>query len=391
MLPSPQSSETQSTKPIKLRTACNPCNAAKVKCSGEKTGCERCRNLDGVQCIYTESRVGKVPGARAKKRKLQDGANSSRHVVPYSVSPSSSGHVRTPIHPAVVDSTEAVLNWTGDYHHPLEGSELVALDGAPVIFDEQGRPISNVKDPLYRGFSSIPGEYLMPSTDFGIDGFVESPVAMSSSRITPPLGAVSPASSPTSCLSQRSDIDSHCVLACAQVVISLENYILADVKVLGIILGVVRKAVDRLSELVNMQQGTRNSRFLDQLNVILNQIIDLFERGCSSFLDEDYTMQHSSLSDQLNVQSMSSCIPGFALGGFHAGRQEQCAWRAHVIQKEIQHARELLHQMRILITWSPPENACENQARELCYDNFDMRLRDLSERVGQRKAEFCQT
>ncbi|MCJ1352287.1 MAG: hypothetical protein MMC33_002271 [Icmadophila ericetorum] len=49
----------------KLRKACNECNAAKTRCSGERTGCNRCKASD-LHCIYEQSRVGKVPGVRAK-------------------------------------------------------------------------------------------------------------------------------------------------------------------------------------------------------------------------------------------------------------------------------------------------------------------------------------
>ncbi|KAF2789635.1 hypothetical protein K505DRAFT_378094, partial [Melanomma pulvis-pyrius CBS 109.77] len=57
-------------KPPKLRSACNQCNAAKVKCSGDRRGCTRCVGLN-VECIYLESRVGKVQGVRAKRKKFQ--------------------------------------------------------------------------------------------------------------------------------------------------------------------------------------------------------------------------------------------------------------------------------------------------------------------------------
>ena len=82
--------EPCSSKSTKLRAACNPCSTAKVrqsllvgssslsadsaerqvKCSGERTGCTRCRNSN-TTCIYGEAMVGKVSGARARRRKSQ--------------------------------------------------------------------------------------------------------------------------------------------------------------------------------------------------------------------------------------------------------------------------------------------------------------------------------
>ncbi|KAK2836990.1 hypothetical protein FQN49_006516 [Arthroderma sp. PD_2] len=57
-----------SSKPVRWRSACNQCHSAKVRCSGERTGCSRCSNLQ-YECVYAVSRVGKVPGIRARGNK----------------------------------------------------------------------------------------------------------------------------------------------------------------------------------------------------------------------------------------------------------------------------------------------------------------------------------
>ncbi|KAI0886472.1 uncharacterized protein GGS22DRAFT_114006 [Annulohypoxylon maeteangense] len=57
-------------KAPRLRAACNQCYVAKVKCTGEREGCTRCKTLR-AECIYAESRVGKVPGIRAKNKKIE--------------------------------------------------------------------------------------------------------------------------------------------------------------------------------------------------------------------------------------------------------------------------------------------------------------------------------
>ncbi|KAF3483152.1 uncharacterized protein GIQ15_02476 [Arthroderma uncinatum] len=57
-----------SGKPVRWRSACNQCHSAKVRCSGERTGCSRCSNLQ-YECVYAVSRVGKVPGIRARGNK----------------------------------------------------------------------------------------------------------------------------------------------------------------------------------------------------------------------------------------------------------------------------------------------------------------------------------
>ncbi|KAL4887669.1 hypothetical protein BJY04DRAFT_212697 [Aspergillus karnatakaensis] len=66
------SSYTNSKRPPKLRSACNECHAAKVRCTGEKTGCQRCSNLR-LKCAFSISRIGKVPGKRSKANRVAAG------------------------------------------------------------------------------------------------------------------------------------------------------------------------------------------------------------------------------------------------------------------------------------------------------------------------------
>ncbi|KAJ0413091.1 hypothetical protein BJY00DRAFT_322517 [Aspergillus carlsbadensis] len=67
---------TSSKRPPKLRSACNECHAAKVRCSGEKTGCQRCGNLH-LKCAFSISRIGKVPGKRSKANRVAAAAVST--------------------------------------------------------------------------------------------------------------------------------------------------------------------------------------------------------------------------------------------------------------------------------------------------------------------------
>ncbi|GAB1198506.1 hypothetical protein APSETT444_007829 [Aspergillus pseudonomiae] len=73
------SARTISKRPPKLRAACNECHAAKVRCSGEKTGCQRCANLS-LDCIFSISRIGKVPGKRSKANRAAAAAAAAAAV-----------------------------------------------------------------------------------------------------------------------------------------------------------------------------------------------------------------------------------------------------------------------------------------------------------------------
>ncbi|CAI7585694.1 unnamed protein product [Penicillium discolor] len=56
-------------QPLRLRSACTECYAAKVRCSGEKYGCDRCRR-NGLSCEYHISMVGRAP--KKQRMKMND-------------------------------------------------------------------------------------------------------------------------------------------------------------------------------------------------------------------------------------------------------------------------------------------------------------------------------
>ncbi|KAI9375782.1 hypothetical protein BJX61DRAFT_539513 [Aspergillus egyptiacus] len=86
-------SHGNSKRPPKLRSACNECHAAKVRCSGEKTGCQRCANLR-LKCAFSISRIGKVPGKRSKANRVSVSAAAA---APASAPLSTSSAISTPI------------------------------------------------------------------------------------------------------------------------------------------------------------------------------------------------------------------------------------------------------------------------------------------------------
>lgn len=64
--PAPAATDAKKSKP-KLRSACDFCHAAKVKCSGEPACCARCRGQE-LPCSYSYAmRAGKPKGSRNRK------------------------------------------------------------------------------------------------------------------------------------------------------------------------------------------------------------------------------------------------------------------------------------------------------------------------------------
>ncbi|KAH8723130.1 hypothetical protein GQ44DRAFT_828531 [Phaeosphaeriaceae sp. PMI808] len=62
---SDQGSSNWVSKPARMRTACTQCHAAKIRCSSNKDGCQRCTNLV-LHCEYVVSMVGRTPKRQCK-------------------------------------------------------------------------------------------------------------------------------------------------------------------------------------------------------------------------------------------------------------------------------------------------------------------------------------
>lgn len=70
-LPRPSKANVgQLPKSVKVRSTCNACQQAKIRCSHEKPSCRRCQK-HRIDCIYSMSRR---LGRPAKKRELRPGA-----------------------------------------------------------------------------------------------------------------------------------------------------------------------------------------------------------------------------------------------------------------------------------------------------------------------------
>ncbi|KAF1998242.1 hypothetical protein P154DRAFT_604180 [Amniculicola lignicola CBS 123094] len=358
------------TRPIKLRAACTQCNAGKVKCSGEKTGCERCRNLD-LQCIYMESRVGKVPGVRARKRSVHQHINIPRpdHNGNFAISQSMNGPPSAST--LLSDGNDSLVHWATDSNG--HGSDIDLLERTLRQPDDQMTESSELMPP-----SSIDSELILPEMDFDIDDLLRYPNEQSQYDSSPTALPVNEEQDGR----RRAELDSQCVLVCCQIASELESYMVADIKSLRIVLGIVRKGVERLNDAVGLQQGSRNFRCMAMFGVILYQIIELLESGCACFLDKT-----ANRKDSFAVQ-IQGMLPGIALGGFGMDPEEQSSWRSHIVLKEIQQTSEVLNRIKKLMAVGESgasKGPSTPEEREKCFVDLEIRLKALSEKVASPK------
>ncbi|KAL1604775.1 hypothetical protein SLS60_004315 [Paraconiothyrium brasiliense] len=171
----------------------------------------------------------------------------------------------------------------------------------------------------------------------------------------------------------RSEFDSRCVVHCCQLINDLESYIAADMEAFQIISGIVRKAFERLNELIAQQQGSRNLRCLMLFCTICYQIIELLH------------ICHKTTATPNSQQRSSSFMPGsfgLGLGGFGFDEEEQSAWQMQRILKEINQGCETLRKIKLLAGFGPDHTTTgatpEAAARQHCFEDIEHRFKDLA-------------
>lgn len=176
-------------------------------------------------------------------------------------------------------------------------------------------------------------------------------------------------------------LDSRCILTLANIIITLENYLLSELRVLDLIISTVRSVTNEVRSIAQYQQETRSERCMFLFITIMYQVVTLLEVGSNTILDaEDERGGHGGLS--AGPADMSS---GFRLGAFSTfNAEEQRSWKFHVIRKECSNAEEMLAQLVALAKLGPngaPTTPAQREERAQCFTGLQQRLKVLSSKV----------
>lgn len=193
----------------------------------------------------------------------------------------------------------------------------------------------------------------------------------------------SQASFPTLTQSRRNTENgnnSECVITCSQIILHLEKYLVDELKVLDLILGIVKRVIEKLNPLVGGQLGPRNTKCLALFSTILYQLVELLEAGCATFLAEQ-------LEDKLS-HSRSDPLGGSLNDlGFSASSGDHRRFRAQVVLEELQPIAEVTR--KVIVLSNPGSNGYDSrnaagQERVGCHRDLERRLMVLMERVKRR-------
>ncbi|KAI1098291.1 hypothetical protein F4804DRAFT_325154 [Jackrogersella minutella] len=322
------SSLSSSGRPMRLRNACLNCTSAKVKCSGQKTGCNRCSKT-GSECVYLESMAGRVP----KKHKVQlsgglssDGRqpaqSSDQALSGQNLDSSSFAHfdmgddsgLSTPDDDTTLSLMSGQLSGNHSNHH-LVGEETVGAFEIPfAAFDHSfptniltSSPDDFQTDDLTSPFDCSPTfagaatrDDTLSSDSMDVAGtFPQSSHThngFSMSLITPP---------------RKGSLDEQCVLAATQIINALENCI-ARPHQLDVVLRTVRKAGVGLNGLIDLQRNLdRRGRCVILFTMILYQNLDLLETvmSCLGLINPKDGAQINSMTSPRPWENMTKGQP----------------------------------------------------------------------------------
>ncbi|KAI0468888.1 hypothetical protein F4859DRAFT_516635 [Xylaria cf. heliscus] len=420
--PSEQRPRKRQPKPPKLRSACNQCNAAKVKCSGERDGCVRCKTLQNT-CLYAESRVGKVQGPRLRQKSLA-AQNTSKDPAPMTQPTPSPDMIEAHVSP---DSPSShAFSHTGQHTHswpePWESGEVwtsgVQMLGGPysgltdLLGEEDLLPANtpasgggragdgrghanNDAGTIHCSLSAAMDVSSSPSESSSAspaalqiyhNGGIASPTSPTSitqdlsygmptlhpfSTVTPPPTQKSqPAAAPQLEMAEKelARLNSRCALACTHIIATLESYLLLELKALDLILEVTRKAAGELEKLVHLQKEARCGRCIILFVAALSQITELLDTGTKQLPDSGVGFQ-----SRFHPGLQMAFMPSLGFGAFSFGAEEQLSMRLSLIRRECRHIGKILANVEALAT----TGTAMLDPRTTCLKSLKQRLEEM--------------
>ncbi|KAI0404160.1 hypothetical protein F4802DRAFT_255776 [Xylaria palmicola] len=361
-------------KPTRLRNACNGCCTAKVKCSGERSGCARCRGT-GISCLYLESRAGKVPGIRAKKKQTQ-------HQAPGRQQPS---RPRGPGAPTLITCTTSPALGSQDHHARSimswaahESTNIYKDIWGSTPMDGQGSQ-DNIPTAVNGSQLDSPhgDEYSLCIAPPNLDSF---DLVFPASQI--PLagqdGEVRPTSARLMSLGARprSEVDSQCFLECCYILSDLEHIIKDQVKAPKIVSQVIKQALERITQLVELQQDSKNLRCCMLLDTLMYQVVELFETCLLTAAADKHRLLNGSLAG-------SASSLGF--GDYSMDAEDQLALRNQTIGREVRSAVGILERLKGLAftRWSSCSPSTHPYPGVNYHDDLQLRLDEISARLAR--------
>ncbi|UNI23708.1 hypothetical protein JDV02_009512 [Purpureocillium takamizusanense] len=387
-------------KPPRMRTACTQCHAAKIRCSGDKSGCQRCNSL-GLHCEYVVSMVGRTPKRQRKSSEARSQrahpsppeSQPSEQSLPRSSCPSTSGSVSE----ASVSAANAAgdnfdvsrtifvsgpsmtqTDFTDDQLFDYLNDESWASGGAAVacptgIDDGQNFPEATGFE--IEGFS-IPQDINPPATS-GPCSSMAMPVNQPPSQSSGipsffPMSPRSPSHNAAAASGQSSQDWAqfvHVVALCKMVRL-LESHVQTKSTAVDEVMRLNQACIRDISKISAKKEYMQCRSCPALISTIMELIVTLYE---------DITKHPSH--EQLATSALSTPnAPFLQFGVFELDPEEQTVIRNRIIRKEAQKCVQIIQFLKRLLESelnTPDKGSAQSQALGNWYEGMERRMSDL--------------
>lgn len=349
-----------------------------VRCTGERTGCLRCQNLD-QSCIYVESRVGKVQGRRSRIKRGLPRSSTHLSALPSSLQqqnlqPASTlpqptiaatqteNQLSSPVSLLWTENDDTYMNWSTLDIGPVDELQHNQLDfksqtndffaddaivKAPSYDFGPGMTTACLATPdtdIDKTFS-LPSfhDISTPEIDTLISPSLSWPTKPSPSPTNPPL-SLSPQTYPhlnlhhqlPSPCSPNPDREKTYLLNSLRAIDHLERNVLAHLSALDEILSLNRRTLAEI-DAFSAESSLHTTSCLVVSAVLLHLVVGLFESGCTIF-EKDSSGSCGAAQDGRGCEEGSGAgftLPRLGMGGFTLDAEEQLIWGRRVVAKEL--------------------------------------------------------
>lgn len=364
-----------------------------------------------ADCVYEISRVGKVQGIRTKRKKTHEALSQSDD----GTEPQSS-RTQTQLHnndgDEEIDSETREEGQVCDVTSPHEqasyqrdqdplhawspepwaswNDSFLSLDNnLPLVTDHTvGNAMASMPDDTLQveipSSTSASGfENQFPA--LCSNNMIESSHTSSSADTVPQLMPPRPSVQRMATLSTEAmaALNSKCIIALADITITLENYLRSNLKVLDLIVTSVRSVADELKKVALHQRQLRNERCMFLSITVMYQVIALLESGSLDILGPTSTNRDQPGGAGGSIEFR----PRLGFGVLSAfSEEEQRSMKIHVIRKECQNMDEIIAEFVALAKLGPegsaPPTSAELEERAKCFTGLQRRLKVLSSKAS---------
>ncbi|KAL5364123.1 hypothetical protein BJX96DRAFT_156797 [Aspergillus floccosus] len=312
-----------------------------VRCSGERTGCARCLSL-GYSCVYSESRVGKVQGNRARRRPTESSREPPRGLPTpdpsrtLEATPTSTPDPRERLGTtpnsmdghAMADGEHSTFY--EDYLHEAgmaDCSLLVGFDDFPCSDSSLGPLMqtdanSRANDIDHYGLPSHPSGNVIPgSSPLHLDGPLETappPSRSSWEGSSDGKHSGQPYKHPTSLR----------MVDCVWQVYSLEQHIHTRLVAPDEVMRVNKQCVLHILSLLEYEETSPSMSLLGLCCLLLNHVVTLFDAGWGHRCGLDNRPEHAN-----------SRMPPIRFGNFRVDPEEHLAIQGQIFLREVQRSQ----------------------------------------------------